>query len=99
MLLDGIVALHHEVRDRYPALRVFVGAEDLVLRGLRLDVDMKERGYSVFEALQHIDVESREYDRWIHHQSEFADVRLTVQADRRMEIRALPPPAEITSVG
>ena len=85
LILDGIMSLHYEIRQQFTNLNLFLYAEDLTMRGLRLKVDMEERDYTVFQALHHSDSESRAYDRWIHHQIEFADIKLEVGDDWEIE--------------
>ncbi len=87
VILDGIVALHYEIRNLFPSFNIFIEADEITMKGLRIDVDLKERGYNIFQSLSHIDTESREYDRWIHHQSEFANIRIGVISDRHMFIK------------
>lgn len=86
VILDGIMSMHYEVREKFPNYRIFLQAEDLVMRGLRLLTDMRERGYTVFDALAHADDESRSYDRWIHHQIETADLLLAVGQNWEIQI-------------
>ena len=86
ILLDGIMSLHYEIRERFPNLKIFLFSDDLVIRGFRLKVDMEERGYSVFEALAHSDEEFDSYNRWIYHQITFADLLISVDKHRNLSI-------------
>ena len=56
------------------------------MRGLRLLVDLKERGYSVFEALAHSDEEFASYNKWIYHQISFANLLISVGRERELSI-------------
>ncbi|HSQ03394.1 MAG TPA: hypothetical protein VLN59_05135, partial [Burkholderiales bacterium] len=88
VLLDGIMSLHYEVRDHFISGSIFLQAEtELIMKAHRLDVDMRERGYSAVKALAHCEAETREYDRWIHHQVEFADLVVCIAEDRTMTVR------------
>ncbi len=87
VILDGIVALHYEIRNNFPGYNIFLSADDITMKGFRIDVDINERRYNIFDALRHIESESKEYDRWIHHQSEFADARISVLKNRNKRIR------------
>jgi hypothetical protein len=56
------------------------------MRGLRLLVDLNERGYSVFQALAHSDEEFVSYNKWIYHQISFADLYISVGRERELSI-------------
>lgn len=87
IILDGIMSLHYEIRERFPNFGIFLQADDLTMRGLRLWVDMQQRGYTIFEALDHVDAEGRSYDRWIHHQIDSADLVLVVDKHWGLSIK------------
>ena len=87
IILDGIMSLHYEIRERFTNFNIFLYSDDLLMRGLRLLVDMEERGYSVFEALSHSDEEFASYNKWIYHQIFFADLRISVSKQRELSIR------------
>jgi uridine kinase len=86
ILLDGIMSLQYEMRDRFTNLNIFFTSEDIVIRGLRLWVDMKERGYSVFEALAHSDEEFVCYNKWIYPQITFAHLKIWVGKNHELSI-------------
>ena len=86
IILDGIMSLQFEMRERFPNLNIFFTSEDLVIRGLRLLVDMKERGYSVFQALAHSDEEFVFYNKWIYPQITFAHLKIWVGEQRELKI-------------
>ena len=86
VLLDGIMSMQYEIRERFPNLNIFFTSEDIVIRGLRLLVDMQERGYTVFQALAHSDEEFISYNKWIHPQIAFADLKIWVNKDRELSI-------------
>ncbi|MGD8993244.1 MAG: hypothetical protein PVI00_17430 [Desulfobacterales bacterium] len=86
ILLDGIMSMQYEIRERFPNLNIFFTSEDIVIRGLRLLVDMEERGYSVFEALKHSDEEFISYNKWISPQIIFADLKIWVDKNRELSI-------------
>jgi uridine kinase len=86
IILDGIMSLHYEIREIFPNFNIFFYADDLVMRGLRLLVDLNERGYSVFEALAHSDEEFASYNKWIYHQISFADLHISVGRERELSI-------------
>jgi phosphoribulokinase len=88
VLLDGILSMHHEIRERFPNLKLFFTSEEIVIRGLRLLVDMQERGYTVFQALANSDAEFANYKRWIYPQIGFADLTIHVSKDRKLSIMA-----------
>jgi uridine kinase len=78
IVLDGIASMHYEVRDAFTDFRVFLHAEELAMRSLRLHADVTGRGYSFYRALRQADSETRNYYTWIHHQIEYANVTLEV---------------------
>lgn len=86
ILLDGIMSMQYEIRERFPNLNIFFTSEDIVIRGLRLLVDMQERGYTVFQALVHSDEEFISYNKWISPQIEFADLKIWVDKNRELSI-------------
>jgi phosphoribulokinase len=86
IILDGIMSLHYEIREIFTNFNIFFYADDLVMRGLRLLVDLDERGYSVFEALAHSDEEFASYNKWIYHQISFANLRISVGRERDLSI-------------
>ena len=86
IILDGIMSLHYEIREIFTNFNIFFYADDLVMRGLRLLVDLNERGYSVFEALAHSDEEFASYNKWIYHQISFANLHITVGRERDLSI-------------
>ena len=86
VILDGIMSLHHEVRERFPNLNIFFTSDDIVIRGLRLKEDMEERGYSVFQALIHSDEEFVSYNKWIYPQITFAHLKIWVDKKRELSI-------------
>jgi len=86
IILDGIMSLHYEIREIFTNFNIFFYADDLVMRGLRLLVDLNERGYSVFEALAHSDEEFASYNKWIYHQISFANLRISVGKQRELSI-------------
>ena len=86
ILLDGIMSMQYELRERFPNLNIFLTSEDIVIRGLRLLVDMQERGYTVFQALAHSDEEFVSYNKWIYPQIGFADLKIWVNKDRELSI-------------
>ena len=86
IILDGIMSLHYEIREIFTNFNIFFYAEDLVMRGLRLLVDLNERSYSVFEALAHSDEEFASYNKWIYHQISFANLRIFVDRERELSI-------------
>ncbi len=86
VLLDGIMSMQYEVRERFSNLGIFLTSEDIVIRGLRLLVDMQERGYTVFQALAHSDEEFISYNKWILPQIAFADLKIWVDKKRELSI-------------
>ena len=86
ILLDGIMSMHYEIRRRFPNLSIFFTSEDIVIRGLRLLVDMQERGYTVFQALAHSDEEFISYNKWISPQIVFADLKIWVDKNRELSL-------------
>ena len=86
IILDGIMSLHYEIREMFTNFNIFFHSDDLIMRGLRLLVDMEERGYSVFEALAHSDEEFASYNKWIYHQISFANLRISVGRERELSI-------------
>jgi uridine kinase len=86
IILDGIMSLQHEMRERFPNLNIFFTSDDIVIRGLRLQVDMEERGYSVFQALIHSDEEFAAYNKWIYPQITFAHLKIWVDKKRELSI-------------
>ncbi len=86
IILDGIMSLQFEMRERFPNLNIFFASKDIVIRGLRLLVDMKERGYSVFQALAHSDEEFVYYNKWIHPQITFAHLKIWVGEQRELKL-------------
>ncbi len=86
IILDGIMSLHYEIREIFTNFNIFFYADDLVMRGLRLLVDLNERGYSVFEALAHSDEEFASFNKWIYHQISFANLRISVGRERELSI-------------
>lgn len=87
IILDGIMSLQHEMRERFPNLNIFFTSDDIVIRGLRVQVDMEERGYSVFQALIHSDEEFVSYNKWIYPQITFAHLKIWVDKERELSIR------------
>ena len=86
VILDGIMSLQYELRERFTNLNIFFVSDDIVIRGLRLLVDMEERGYSVFEALAHSDEEFSHYNKWVHPQITFAHIEIWVGKNRELSI-------------
>ena len=86
IILDGIMSMQSEIRMQFPNLSIFFTSENIVIRGLRFLVDMEERGYTVFEALQHSDEEFISYNKWISPQIEFADLKIWVDKNRALSI-------------
>ena len=86
IILDGIMSLHYEIRQIFTNFNIFFYADDLVMRGLRLLVDLNERGYSVFQALAHSDEEFVSYNKWIYHQISFANLLISVGRERELSI-------------
>lgn len=86
IILDGIMSLQYELRERFTNLNIFFFSEDIVIRGLRLLVDMEERGYSVFEALAHSDEEFTHYNKWIHPQITFAHIQIWIEKNRELTV-------------
>ncbi|MBW2670612.1 MAG: hypothetical protein JRD87_12155 [Deltaproteobacteria bacterium] len=86
IILDGIMSLQFEMRKRFPNLNIFFTSEDIVIRGLRLLVDMEERGYSVFQALAHSDEEFVFYNKWIYPQITFAHLIIWVGEQRELYV-------------
>jgi uridine kinase len=86
IILDGIMSLQFEMRERFPNLNIFFTSEDIVIRGLRLLVDMEERGYSVFQALAHSDEEFVFYNKWIYPQITFAHLIIWVGEQRELNL-------------
>jgi uridine kinase len=84
VILDGIMSLQYELRERFTNLNIFFTSSDIVIRGLRLLVDMEERGYSVFEALAHSDKEFIHYNEWIHPQITFAHIKIWIGKNREL---------------
>lgn len=78
IILDGIMSLQTEIRQLFPNLHIFFTSDDIIIRGLRLKVDMEERGYSVFQALVHSDEEFLSYNKWIRPQLKYAQVKILV---------------------
>jgi len=89
IILDGIMSLHYEIREIFTNFNIFFYAEDLIMRGLRLLVDLNERGYTVFEALAHSDEEFASYNKWIYHQISFANLHISVGRKRDLSISPL----------
>jgi phosphoribulokinase len=87
IILDGIMSLQYEMRERFSNLNIFFTSDDIVIRGLRLLTDMEERGYSVFQALAHSDQEFLSYNKWIYPQITFAHVKIWVDKQRQLHIR------------
>ena len=85
IILDGIMALHGKIAELVD-LGVFMFSTPLFTRAFRLLVDMTERKYTVFEALDHADEEFDEYMHWIDSQRSVADILLRLEKDRRMEL-------------
>lgn len=86
IILDGIMSLQYELRERFTNLNIFFTSDDIVIRGLRLLVDMEERGYSVFEALAHSDEEFTHYNEWIHPQITFAHIKIRIGKNRELSV-------------
>jgi len=86
IILDGIMSLQFEMREYFPNLNIFFASENIVIRGLRLLVDMEERGYSVFQALAHSDEEFVFYNKWIYPQITFAHLKLRVGEQRELYV-------------
>ena len=86
IILDGIMSLQFEIRERFPNLNIFFTSKDIVIRGLRLLVDMEERGYSVFQALAHSDEEFVFYNKWIYPQITFAHLKIWVGEQRELYV-------------
>ncbi|MBW2368090.1 MAG: hypothetical protein JRH15_09410 [Deltaproteobacteria bacterium] len=86
ILLDGIMSMQYEIRERFPNLNIFFTSENIVIRGLRLLVDMQERSYTVFQALAHSDAEFVSYNKWIYPQITFADLKIWVDKERELSI-------------
>ncbi len=86
VILDGIMSLQYEMRERFPNLNIFFISDDIIIRGLRLLVDMEERGYSVYQALQHSDEEFLFYNKWIYPQITFSHVKIWVGKQRELSI-------------
>lgn len=86
VILDGIMSLQYEMRERFPNLNIFFISDDIIIRGLRLKVDMEERGYSVYQALEHSDEEFLFYNKWIYPQITFSHLRIWVGKQRELSI-------------
>jgi phosphoribulokinase len=86
IILDRIMSLQFEIRERFPNLNIFFTSKDIVIRGLRLLVDMEERGYSVFQALAHSDEEFVFYNKWIYPQITFAHLKIWVGEQRELYV-------------
>jgi uridine kinase len=86
VILDGIMSLQYELRERFTNLNIFFVSDDIVIRGLRLLVDMEECGYSVFEALAHSDEEFAHYNKWVHPQITFAHIKIWIGKNRELSI-------------
>ena len=86
VILDGIMSLQYELRERFTNLNIFFVSDDIVIRGLRLLVDMEERGYSVFEALAHSDEEFAHYNKWVYPQITFAHIKIWIGKNRELSI-------------
>jgi len=86
VILDGIMSLQYEMRERFSNLNIFFTSDDITIRGLRLLVDMDERGYSVFQALAHSDEEFVYYNKWIYPQITFAHLKIWVGEQRELHI-------------
>jgi uridine kinase len=86
VILDGIMSLQYELRERFTNLNIFFTSDDIVIRGLRLLVDMEERGYSVFEALAHSDKEFTHYNEWVHPQITFAHIKIWIGKNRELSV-------------
>lgn len=86
VILDGIMSLQYEIRERFPNLNIFFTSDDIVIRGLRLREDMEKRGYSVFQALVHSDEEFVSYNKWVYPQITFAHLKIWVDKQRELSI-------------
>ncbi len=86
IILDGIMSLQHEMHERFSNLNIFFTSDDIIIRGLRLMVDMEERGYSLFQALAHSDEEFVFYKKWIHPQIKYAHLKIRVGKQRELSI-------------
>lgn len=87
IILDGIMSLQTKIRERFPNLHIFFTSDDIIIRGLRLKVDMEERGYSVFQALVHSDEEFFSYNKWIRPQLRFAHIIILVGEQWELRIK------------
>ena len=86
IILDGIMSLQFEMRERFPNLNIYFTSKDIVIRCLRLMVDMEERGYSLIQALAHSDEEFVFYNKWIYPQIAFAHLKIQVGEQRELYI-------------
>ena len=86
VILDGIMSLQYEMRERFTNLNIFFISDDIIIRGLRLLVDMEERGYSVYQALEHSDEEFLFYNKWIYPQITFSHIKIWVGKQRELSI-------------
>lgn len=86
IILDGIMSLQFEIRERFPNLNIFFTSDDIVIRSLRIMVDMEERGYSVIQALANSDEEFVFYNKWIYPQITFAHIKIWVGEQRELRL-------------
>ena len=77
VILDGIMALHYEIR-KFSNIKIFMSADLLTLKGLRILEDKNNRGYTIVEAVGHAESEYENYLKWIEHQESLSDVIITV---------------------
>ena len=88
IIFDGIMSLQTEIRQLFPNLHIFFTSDDIIIRGLRLKVDMAERGYSVFQALVHSDEEFSAYNKWIRPQLKYAHIIILVGEQWELSIQS-----------
>lgn len=87
-LLDGTIAFHESIRERFPNFLIFMYSDEATMKALGIEVDTKERGYTVDEARRNSETEFIAYMRHIHPRMKFADLRLFVHRDRKISIDA-----------
>ena len=61
-------------------------SDEETMKALSMEVDIRERGYSINEARKNSETEFIAYMRHIHPRMRFADLRLFVHRNRTMSI-------------
>src|SRR3989338_3449202 len=84
VLLDGTIAFHESVREKFPNFLIFMYSDEETMKALSMEVDIRERGYSINEARKNSETEFIAYMRHIHPRMRFADLRLFVHRNRTM---------------